>query len=278
MLEKETREYIDKKLFKSWFDVKNHNQVFLEFPIKNKGEILFADYALLDNDNKIIAIIEAKKFERSARDWQFQALDYAKILEEQQGYRPFVFLSNGKELYFYNSSRNESPRIIKSFHTIKDLRKLKELQKMQVKPTGIKIDTNISGRHYQQEAIKKVVEWIEKGKREFLLVMATGTWKTRTAMWLIDVMLKSYQAQKVLFLTDRTALRDQAYDDGFWVFFKSTPKSKIETGNTDENARLFSSTYQTMINYLDNYSSWFFDLIIVLMRSTEVFMENGKLS
>jgi type I restriction enzyme R subunit len=82
-------------------------------------------------------------------------------------------------------------------------------------------------------------------------------------MLLIDVMMKTYQAQKVLFLTDRTALRDQAYDDGFAVYFKSTPQSKLESGSIDENARLFSSTYQTMINYLDVFSSGFFDLIIV---------------
>lgn len=263
MLEKETREFIDKKLKKSAWNVDNSMQVILEFPIQKNDLTLFADYALFDNDNKVIAIVEAKKFERSARDGQFQALEYAKIIEEKQWYRPFIFLSNGKEIHFYNSSKNESPRIIKSFHAINDLRKLKELQKMQVKPTSIKIDVNISGRHYQQEAIKKVVEWIEDWKREFLLVMATWTGKTRTAMWLIDVMMKSNQAQKVLFLTDRTALRDQAYDDWFWIYFKSTPKSKIETWKTDENARLYSATYQTMINYLDSYSSWFFDLIIV---------------
>lgn len=259
-LESDTRiDYIDKKLTRSWYDINNQNQVIFEYQIKN----LFADYVILDSDNTVLALIEAKKFSRSSRDGQFQALEYAKILEWKQWYRPFIFLSNGKEIYFYNSSKNESPRLIKSFYTINDLRKLKELQKMQVKPTSIKINTEISWRHYQQEAIKKVVEGIEQWKREFLLVMATWTWKTRTSMWLIDVMLKSHQAQKVLFLTDRTALRDQAFEDGFWEYFKSTPKSKIETGNTDENARLYSSTYQTMINYLDKFSSWFFDLIII---------------
>lgn len=251
-------DFIDKKLQKSWYLLDWH-QVIFEFPIWN----LFADYAILDNDNSVIAIIEAKKYERSARDWQFQALEYAGIIESKQWYRPFIFLSNGREIYFYNSVKNESPRVIKSFHTIKDLRKLKELQKMQVNPTSIKINTDISGRHYQQEAIKKVAEGIESKKREFLLVMATWTGKTRTAMWLIDIMLRSNQSQKILFLTDRTALRDQAFEDWFWVYFKSTPKSKIETWNTDENARLYSATYQTMINYLDKFSSGFFDLIIV---------------
>lgn len=259
-LESNTRiDYIDKKLEKSWYNTENQTQIIKEYQINN----LFADYVILDTDNTVLAVIEAKKYSRSARDWQFQALDYAQILETKQWYRPFIFLSNGKEIYFYNSDKKEPPRLIKSFHTIKDLRKLKELQKMQVKPTSIKINTDISWRHYQQEAIKKVAEGIEQWKREFLLVMATWTGKTRTSMWLIDVMLRSNQAQKVLFLTDRTALRDQAFDDWFGVYFKSTPKSKIETGNTDENARLYSATYQTMINYLDKFSSWFFDLIII---------------
>lgn len=262
MLEKETRIYIDKKLQKVWYNL-NSNQVTFELPINQNGLEFFADYAILDTDNSVIAIIEAKKYERSAKDWQFQALEYAQILESKQGFRPFIFLCNGKEIFFYNSSKEESPRLVKTFFSISDLRKLKELQKMQVQPTTIKIDENIAWRHYQQEAIKKVAEWIENKKREFLLVMATGTGKTRTAMWLIDIMIKSKQAQKVLFLTDRTALRDQAYDDGFSVYFKSTPKTKIETGKTDENARLFSATYQTMINYLDEFSSWFFDLIII---------------
>lgn len=258
--ESDTRiEYIDKKLKMSWYNTNNQNQIIKEYPINN----LFADYVIIDNDNSVLAVIEAKKYSRSAKDWQFQALEYAQILESKQWYRPFIFLSNGKEIYFYNSIKNQSPRIIKSFYTINDLRKLKELQKMQVKPTSIKINTDISWRHYQQEAIKRVAEWIEAGKREFLLVMATWTGKTRTSMWLIDVLMRSNQVQKVLFLTDRTALRDQAFDDGFWEYFKSTPKSKIETWNTDENARLYSATYQTMVNYLDKFSSGFFDLIII---------------
>lgn len=101
------------------------------------------------------------------------------------------------------------------------------------------------------------------GKRKFLLVMATGTGKTRTAMGLIDVMLKTHNAQRILFLTDRTALRDQSYDDGFKVYFSEEPQTKIETGKTNDNARLYSATYQTMINYLDKYSSGYFDLIII---------------
>lgn len=178
MLEKETRTYIDKKLNDFDWNVKDSRQVVLEFPINE----LFADYALLDTDGSVIAVVEAKKFERSARDGQFQALEYAKIIEGKQGYRPFVFLSNGRELFFYDTAKELSPRKVRSFFTLSDLRRLRELGKISVPPTGAKVDSSIAGRYYQHEAIKRVVEGMEAGKREFLLVMATGTGKTRTAM------------------------------------------------------------------------------------------------
>ncbi len=263
MLERETRDYIDQKLSKIWRDLLDHRKVSLEFPIDKNWTILFADYALLDTDGKVIAIVEAKKFSRSARDGEFQAEEYAHLIENKQWYRPFIFLSNGKEIYFYNSSRNQAPRKIKTFFTLHDLHRIKFLNETQTSPNSQPINANIAGRDYQFAAIKSVTEWMEMGKRKFLLVMATGTGKTRTAMALIDVMLKTHNAQKILFLTDRTALRDQSFDDGFKVFFDSTPKTKIESGRTDNNARLYSANYQTMINYLEYYSSGYFDMIIV---------------
>lgn len=263
MLEKETREFIDAKLKKQGRNIDNHRQVAIEFPIEKNWTTLFADYALLDTDGKVIAIIEAKKFSRSARDGEHQAQEYAELLEAKQWYRPFVFLSNAKEIYFYNSVKNQAPRKVKTFFTLQDLHRLKFLNETQTSANDEKINPDIAGRHYQIAAIKSVTEWIAVGKRKFLLVMATGTGKTRTAMALIDIMLKTHNAQKILFLTDRTALRDQAFDDWFKVYFPEEPKTKIESGNTNNNARLYSANYQTMINYLDYYSSGYFDMIIV---------------
>lgn len=263
MLEKDTRSLIDAKLKKAGWDVNNHRQVAAEFPIQKNGTDLFADYALLDTDGKVLAIIEAKKFSRSPRDGEYQALEYSILLKDKQGFQPFIFLSNGKEILFYNSAEEESPRKVRTFFTLHDLHRLKFLNETHKSANSQQVDPNIAGRHYQIAAVKAVTEWIEVGKRKFLLVMATGTGKTRTAMALIDVMLKTHNAQKILFLTDRTALRDQAYDDGFKVFFPDEPKTKIESGKTDNNARLYSANYQTMINYLDKYSSGYFDMIIV---------------
>lgn len=259
MLEKDARIRIDRKLKQHWRHTDNHQQVTKEFPIN----WLFVDYTLHDTDGKILAVIEAKKFSRSARDGEHQAAEYAELIAAQQWYTPFVFLSNGKDIYFVNIAKDQAPRKVRSFFTLQDLHRLKFLNDTSTAPTLQPIDPSIAGRHYQIAAVKSVVEGIERGKRNFLLVMATGTGKTRTAMALIDVMLKTHHAQKILFLTDRTALRDQAYDDGFKVFFTEEPKTKIESGKTNDSARLYSATYQTMINYLDHYSSGYFDMIIV---------------
>lgn len=263
MLESQTRTFIDEKLKRIGRDIANPLQVVFELPVKKWEKDFFADYVLLESDGKVIAIIEAKKFSRSARDGEHQALEYAQLISNQQGFMPFIFLSNGKEIYYMSPVEHEPIRKIKTFFTLSDLRRLKFLYETRRSPLEEKINAEICGRHYQIWAIKSVLEWIETGRRKFLLVMATGTGKTRTAMGLIDVMIKTHNAQKVLFLTDRTALRDQAFDDWFKAFFSDEPKTKIQSGKTDDTARLYTANYQTLINYLDKYSSWFFDMIII---------------
>ena len=72
------------------------------------------------------------------------------------------------------------------------------------------INTSIAGRDYQIRAIRAVLEGIEQKKRDFLLVMATGTGKTRTCIAMVDALMRAGHAEKVLFLVDRIALREQA--------------------------------------------------------------------
>ncbi len=130
MLEKDTRLFIDTKLKKAGWDVNDHRQIFTEFPITSWWTTLYADYALLDG-GKVIAVIEAKKFSRSARDGEHQAIEYAELIEQKQWYRPFIFLSNGKEIYFCNSAKDEAPRKVKTFFTLNDLHRLKFLNETQ---------------------------------------------------------------------------------------------------------------------------------------------------
>lgn len=262
--EDETRELlIDKKLKLAWRDIKNPLQVMSEFPLEREWDsTLYVDYTLYNNDGTVLAIIEAKKFSRDVRAGKHQALEYAELLEAKQWKRPFIFLSNGKEIEFYNSELWEVPRSLRWFYSLTDLQRRKFLNENKTPAGEIAINADISGRWYQMEAIKKVAEWVDAWQRSFLLVMATGTGKTRTAMWLIDVFLKSSNAQKVLFLCDREALRQQAHDDWF-THIPNEPKTEIVTWETDKNARLYAATYQTMINKLDEYSSGYFDLIVI---------------
>ncbi|UFX83385.1 DEAD/DEAH box helicase family protein [Candidatus Absconditicoccus praedator] len=262
MNEEQTKQnFIDTKLQQAGWDIRNKNQVYKEFPIHQNGTTYYADYALLDTDSKVLAIIEAKSDIRSSREGYYQALNYSAGIEQHQDFAPLVFFSNGKQIFYCNLKT--PPRQIKTFFSKSDLKRITTLQKIQQPASNPKVDNNIAGRSYQIQAIKSITEGIDRGERKFLLTMATGTGKTRTAMGLIDVLLRSYHVQKVLFLCDRTALRDQAFKDGFKQYFPNEPKSLIVSDQTDENSRLFAATYQTMINYLDKFSSGFFDIIIV---------------
>ncbi|WP_327036937.1 DEAD/DEAH box helicase family protein [Methanosarcina mazei] len=95
------------------------------------------------------------------------------------------------------------------------------------------------------EIATRIVEHIHKGHRKALIVMATGTGKTRVAMAIIDQLMREGRVQKVLFLTDRISLRKQAYDKGFMRFFKEEGKEVILSGNYNPEKRLYVSTIQT---------------------------------
>ncbi len=139
------------------------------------------------------------------------------------------------------------------------------------------IDANISGRLYQQEAIRRVSTTFDiDKKRRSLLVMATGTGKTRTSMGLIDLFLKTNQAQKVLFLADRDALVDQALNDGFRAFLPNEPNDRIFTHNIDKTKRLYVATLHTIGRCFDEFSPAFFDLIIFDEAHRSIFNKLGE--
>ena len=73
------------------------------------------------------------------------------------------------------------------------------------------IDNSIVERPYQHNAIRAVTEAYEQDfERKALVVMATGTGKTRTVVALAKLLQESNWAKRVLFLVDRVALVKQA--------------------------------------------------------------------
>jgi len=228
--------------------------------LKNDLESKHADYLLLDDKGDPLAVVEAKRTSKDPILGQKQAEEYADDIKKQTGKDVFIFLTNGYEIWFWNRPY-ENPRLVKGFHGQDALERIRFQNHAKKNLKSVSIKKEIIDRPYQIESVKRVCEGIEKGRRKFLIVQATGTGKTRVAMALIDVLLRSNRAQKILFLTDRKVLRDQAYDS-FKQWFPSEAKSKIFSETLDKNARLYASTIQTFMECYQSFSPGDFDVIV----------------
>lgn len=232
----------------------------------NNQGIGFVDYVLYGIDGKPLAIIEAKKTSVSPIIGKEQALLYAKCIQEEYGYLPIVYYTNGYQIWIIDQLGYPSRQIF-GFHNIKELEYLMKLRQ-RGSISDLKINEAISDRPYQKMAITNVAESFNKKRRKALLVMATGTGKTRTAISLVELLQRNRWVKNVLFLADRTALVTQAKRN----FNKLLPDYTISVlsdkdKQPDLNARLIFSTYQTMINLIDGDERTFgigrFDLIII---------------
>jgi type I restriction enzyme, R subunit len=275
---KTRQDIIDKRLLKAGWKVDEPSHVTSELDIwvglpanvstpqhEYQGH-QYADYALLGEDGYPLAVVEAKKTSKDARVGQEQARQYAENIQKNSGKdMPFVFYTNGHDIYFWDTEKYP-PRKIHRFPTRKDLERMLFLRKNEKPLSQELINKDISGRPYQIEAIKSVFEEIEKSKRKFLLVMATGTGKTRTCVSMIDVLMRANRTQRILFLVDRIALRNQGLD-AFKEYLPNAPiwpKSGEKEILTDR--RVYCATYPTILNIIQDVncklSPHFFDLIV----------------
>lgn len=228
----------------------------------------FVDYALKLR-GQMAAVVEAKKTSRDARVGQEQALQYAENIQRIEGGAvPWVFYANGHETYFWDSERYPPVRV-HGFASRDDLEWWHERRASQRALSGELIDAAIAGRDYQLAGIRRVLEDIEARRRKFLMVMATGTGKSRTAVALCDVLVRAHWVKRILFLVDRLPLQDQALD-AFKAFLPSLPRWPAAPGEAfDRNRRVYVSTYPAMLNLIEAgttpatwISPFFFDLVI----------------
>lgn len=234
------------------------------------GQKGYADYVLFGRDGLPLAVIEAKRTSKDPNNGRKQASLYADCLERKFGCRPMMFTSNGFETYFWDDLFSPQ-RKVSGFFTKSDLEKLMSRRETCKKLNDVLISDKITDRYYQKEAIRAVCEHIEQGFRKALLVMATGTGKTRTASSLTDVLSRGGYITNVLFLADRTALVKQAKDD-FKNYLPDMSLCNLCINKEDKNARIVFSTYPTILNAIDStktddgiplFSPAHFDLIIV---------------
>lgn len=240
----------------------------------------YADYVLFGASGLPLAVVEAKRTSVSPMKGKHQAELYADCLEKQYGLRPVIYYTNGFETNIIDGL-GYPPRRLFGFHTTADLELL-----IQKRGRGDIIDftvkDSITDRHYQKMAIKAVCEHYNSKHRKGLLVMATGTGKTRVAISFVDVQQRNGWVKNVLFLADRISLVNQAHKN-FVKFLPNTTTCVLSdnNGNKDTNARIILSTYQTMINYIDNEEKPFsvgrFDLLIIDESHRSIFGKYGAI-
>ena len=230
----------------------------------------FADYVLYGRDGLPLAIIEAKRTSKDPKVGTRQAKLYADCLEKMTSRRPMMFTTNGFETNLWDDVTSPQ-RKVSGIFSKSDLEKLMNRRLERKVLDEILIDDNITDRYYQKEAIRAVCENILTGHRKSLLVMATGTGKTRTASSLTDVLSRGGYITNTLFLADRTALVRQAKGD-FKKYLPDMSLCNLLSNKDEKSARIVFSTYPTMLNSIDSAKSGdgmrlftpaHFDLIVI---------------
>ncbi len=258
-----------------------------EFPVTgmpNKGGTGYVDYVLWGDDGKPLGLVEAKRTHRDPREGQQQAKLYADCLEKQFGRRPVIFYSNGYEHHIWDDVRYP-PRPIHGFLTKDELElAIRRRSDGFLRPlANAEIDPAIVERYYQTRAIRRIAEAFEKDKlRKALLVMATGSGKTRTVVALSDLMMRTNWARRILFLADRVALVNQSVN----VYKRFLPAASPVNLVTDKDAtgRIYVSTYPTMMRLIDEtrdgkkrFGPGHFDLIVIDEAHRSVYAKYGAI-
>lgn len=222
----------------------------VELPgMPNKSEKGRADYVLYDDAHRPLAVIEAKRTCTDVSKGRQQAKLYADILEKQYGRRPVVFLTNGFDTRIIDGQYPE--RKVSVIYSKRDLEKWFNLLEMRTDLSNVCIDKNIAGRYYQEGAVKAVCDSFgKKNRRKALLVMATGSGKTRTVIALCDILLQHGWVKNILFLADRNSLVTQA-KRSFVNLLPSLSVTNLCEEKDNYLAHCVFSTYQTMMNCID---------------------------
>lgn len=259
----------------------------LEYPVQgmprstNPSGVGYVDYVLWGDDGLPLAVVEAKKTMANPKQGKHQAELYADCLERMHGQRPIIFYSNGFESYLWDDQFSPE-REVQGFFDKDELQLLIDRRDPVMGRQDIRqfeVNESITNRAYQLEAIARVAEnsiamnadGLLRGRsRQSLLVMATGSGKTRTAASIVDMFTKCNWAKRILFLADRNALVTQA-KNAFNEMLPHLSAIDLTKEKEDSGTRVVFSTYPTIMNRIDGladggerfYGVGHFDLIII---------------
>ncbi|MET3163353.1 UNVERIFIED_ORG: type I restriction enzyme R subunit [Arthrobacter sp. UYEF10] len=251
-----------------------------------------ADYVLEMAPGQPLMVIEAKRSWAAPADGLQQATRYATKLDV-----PFAVSTNGHGWVLFNSVTGQQSPVEKlptpeeawdlfcESHELSDDAKdllLSGFSGELKNPDG----TVRELRYYQRRAVHEVLARLGNGDKRILLVMATGTGKTMTAMQLVwklwnyrkqtNARSGGQQAYKVLFLADRKVLVDEPLNKTFRPVF-GDPAIRVRTQERRFSRDIYFATYQALdtkvlsdsdpdaeeASLLKNYPADFFDLVIV---------------
>jgi len=241
----------------------------------------FVDYVLWGADGKPLAVVEAKRSLKDPEIGRQQAKLYADCLEEMKGQRPLIFYSNGHKTWLWDD-RRAPPREVQGFYTREELEQAITRRELQGDPRKLAINNAIVERPYQHRAIRAMAESLAQGRRAGLLTMATGTGKTRTAIALVELLMRANMVKRVLFLADRVALVNQATN----AFKAHLPESSPVNLVLDRHGqgRVYLSTYPTMMGLIEEmdgahrrYGVGHFDLVIIDEAHRSVYQKYGAI-
>ena len=278
--EAETRDYFIDLLLKEagWPLDQKRDREFEVTGMPNDKGVGYVDYVLWGDDGKPLAVVEAKRTRRDARVGQQQTKLYADCLEAMFGQRPIIFYSNGYDHWMWDDT-NYPPRRVQGFYKKDELDLLIKRRTTRRTLSEAAIDESIVDRYYQTRAIRKINESFEKDHdRKALLVMATGSGKTRTVIALCDVLMRCNWAKRILFLADRVALVNQAVNSFKSHLKDASPVNLVK--EKDAEGRVFVSTYPTMMGLINEskdgnrrFGVGHFDLIVIDEAHRSVFQK-----
>ena len=242
-----------------------------EYPVTgmpNPGGRGYVDYVLWGADGLPLAVVEAKRTTTSPQVGQHQAKLYADCLAAEHGRRPVIFSTNGYQHWIWDDAAGYPPREVQGFYTRDELELMVQRRQAALPLTGVVIDAAIVERPYQLRAIAAVDDALDRQQRDALLVMATGSGKTRTVIALTDQLMKANRVKRVLFLADRTALVNQAVN-AFKTHLPEVTTVNLVTERAADG-RVYVSTYPTMMNLIDEldgdrrrFGPGYFDLVVI---------------
>ncbi len=245
----------------------------------NEQGIGYVDYVLWGDDGLPLAVVEAKRTTENVEKGRRQAELYANCLEKMKGQRPIIFYTNGYDIWIWDD-KFYPPRPMQGYYTKDELQLLIQRRTTRKDLATASINQDIAGRYYQTEAIKRVCEHLSNHERKALMVMATGTGKTRVSIALVELLMKNNWIKNVLFLADRTALLKQA-KKAFNEYLPNATTVNIVEEKEDDTSRVVFSTYPTMMNSIDEakndsekrFGVGHFDLIIIDEAHRSVYLK-----